>query len=150
MSVCLIDERAFRMYGFAKASLRRIEQAVAMETFTTAQIVSLVIAAAVPALLGGLWIGRRNKRRASGGGALIKRTRQIGTFETRDSRNRLVTLAIYQEYLDAGSKDDPLAERRGRKRIMTMDGRHVDKVGSYKYRIMGTTDILTTDDSNAP
>lgn len=121
-----------------------------METITTAQIVTLLIIGAVSALLGGLWIGRRNKRRAPGGEALIKRTRQIGTFETRDSKNRLVTLAIYQEYLDAGSKDDPLAERRGRKRIMTTDGRHVDKVGSFKYRIMGTTDVLTTEDPKAP
>jgi hypothetical protein len=121
-----------------------------MESITAAQIVTLLIVAAVLALLGGLWIVRRNKRRAHGGEALMKRTRQIGTFATRDSRSRLVTLVIYQEYLDAGSKDDPLAERRGRKRIMTTDGRHVDKVGSYKYRIMGTTDILTTEDPNAP
>ena len=121
-----------------------------MDSLSTSQIVmSSLLVGVTLALIGGVWIGGR-RRRGNRSEALIKRIRQIGTFETRDSRNRLVTLAIYQEYLDAGTKGDPLAERKGRKRIMTMDGRHVDKVGTARYRIMGTSDVLTTEDPGAP
>lgn len=61
-----------------------------------------------------------------------------------------MTLAIYQEYLDAGMRNDPNAERKERRQIMTTDGRHVDKVGTRKYRIMGTAEILASDDLTHP
>jgi hypothetical protein len=79
-----------------------------------------------------------------------KRISQIGTFTARDSGGRAVTLSIYQEYLDAGSLDSPNAERKGARQIMTSDGSRVDKIGTRKYRAVGSAEILTSDDLNAP
>ena len=101
-------------------------------------------------LIGGVLIGRRSARVKRRAPQSIKRTRQLGTFEARDSKGKVVVLSIYQEYLDAGSRDNPEAERKGRRIVMSSDGRHVDKLGTRKYRIMGTTEILTTEDLNAP
>ncbi len=79
-----------------------------------------------------------------------KRIRQVGTFAARDAKGTLVTLAIFQEYTDAGSRDDPSAERKGPKHVMTTDGRRVDKIGTRKYRIVGSAEVLSSDDPNAP
>jgi hypothetical protein len=79
-----------------------------------------------------------------------KRIRQIGTFTAQDSEGALVTLSIFQEFLDAGSMDNPERERPGAKQIMTADGRRVDKIGTRKYRITGSAKILTSDDPAAP
>jgi hypothetical protein len=79
-----------------------------------------------------------------------KRIRQVGTFAARGSSGRLVTLAIFQEYMDAGIRDDPNAERKGPKQIMTTDGRRVNRIAKGKYRIVGSPEDLTYDDPNAP
>lgn len=79
-----------------------------------------------------------------------KRIRQVGTFTARDGRGRVVPLAIFQEFTDAGTRDDPNAERKGPTHIMTADGRHVSKIATGKYRIRGSAEKLTSDDPNAP
>lgn len=79
-----------------------------------------------------------------------KRTRLVGTFVARDGSGRAHTLSCYQQYFDAGTRDDPSAERKGPLHILTSDGRRVDKLGTRKYRILGTRDLLTTDDPTAP
>jgi hypothetical protein len=121
-----------------------------MDGFSTSHIVMGAFVAVV--LLGaGALIGRwHTSTPKDRGPRLVKRTRQVGTFEARDSMGKLYILSIYQEYLDAGTTGDPDAERRGRRIIMSSDGRHVDKVATRKYRIMGTTATLTSDDANAP
>lgn len=120
-----------------------------MEDLSTAHIVGLGLMG-ILVLLGGVFMGRRQRAAKPGSEVVIKRTRQVGTFDTRDRANALVQLVVYQEYLDAGTKDDPAAERKGRRRIMTKDGRLVDKIATRKYRVMGSTEILTTEDPNAP
>ena len=120
-----------------------------MEYLSSAHIVGLGLTG-IFVLLGGVLVGRRGRSAKPRNEMLIKRTRQVGTFETRDSRNHLVQVVVYQEYLDAGTKDDPAAERKGRRRLMTTDGRLVDKIGTRKYRVMGSTEILITDDVSAP
>lgn len=82
--------------------------------------------------------------------ATPKRIRQVGTFTARDSSGKEVPLAIFQEFRDAGTRDDPTAERKGPLQIMTTDGRRVDKIGTGKYRIVGSAQVLTSDDPNAP
>ena len=119
-----------------------------MEYLSTAHIVGLGVMGLL-VLLSGAFVGRRGASKPRDE-VVIKRTRQVATFETRDSRNGLVQLVVYQEYLDAGTKGDPGAERKGRRRIMTTDGRLVDKIATRKYRVMGSTEILTTDDLSAP
>jgi hypothetical protein len=79
-----------------------------------------------------------------------KRIRQVGTLAARGSSGRLVTLAIFQEFLDAGTKDDPNAERKGTMQIMTTDGRRVARVSKGKYRIAGSAEDLASDDPAAP
>ena len=79
-----------------------------------------------------------------------KRIRQVGTLNTRGSSGRLVTLAIFQEYLDAGTRGDPNAERKGATQIMTTDGRRVTRVSKGKYRIAGSAEDLASDDPTAP
>jgi hypothetical protein len=101
-------------------------------------------------LLSGAFARRRERASKPRNEVVIKRTRQVATFETLDSRNGVVQLVVYQEYLDAGTKGDPAAERKGRRRIMTTDGRLVDKIATRKYRVMGGTETLTTEDPNAP
>ena len=59
-------------------------------------------------------------------------------------------MSHYQQHLDAGTRYDPDAERKGAKHIMTADGRQVTKIGTRKYRVMGSPEILTSDDPDAP
>lgn len=121
-----------------------------MEDLSIAHVVTLLpVAGALLYLVAGL-IRPRNRQKKEARSGQIKRVREVGSFDTRDPRERLIKLTIFQEYLDAGTRGDPHAERKGRTRIMTMDGRHVDKVATRKYRVMGTTDVLTTDDFGAP
>lgn len=121
-----------------------------MEGLSISEIVVAVLIGGALVLIAGVLIGRRTPVTKKRGTALIKRTRQVGTFEARDSKGKLVTLVILQEYLDAGTHGDPDAERKGRRLIMSSDGRHVAKVATRKYRIAGTATDLTTDDPNAP
>ena len=93
---------------------------------------------------------RRSTRTEMPAAPVTKRTRLVGTFTVRDSRGRAVTLSTYQQYFDAGTRDDPTAERRGAIHILTPDGRRAEKIGTRKYRVLGTRDVLTTDDVNAP
>jgi len=56
----------------------------------------------------------------------------------------------YQQYLDAGTWNDPAAERLGPTHILTEDGRRVDKIGTRRYRILGSRDNLSSHDTSAP
>ncbi|MGQ0752080.1 MAG: hypothetical protein ACT4PS_16230 [Betaproteobacteria bacterium] len=76
--------------------------------------------------------------------------RKRSTFAARDSKGNPLVLDVYQEFIDAGTRDDPHAERRGRWQVMTGDGRRVEKIATRRYRVIGSTDILTSDDPNAP
>jgi hypothetical protein len=80
----------------------------------------------------------------------MKRTRLARTFAAHDIRGRIVTLSLYQQYFDAGTRDNLVAERLGPTHILTPDGRRVEKIGTLKYRILGSRDILSSDDANAP
>jgi len=82
--------------------------------------------------------------------AASKRTRLVGSFVARDASGRTHTLSCYQQYFDAGTRDDPSAERKGPLHILTSDGRRVDKIGTRKYRILGSRDLLTSEDPLAP
>ena len=119
-----------------------------MDELSTAQVVGIALGALI-LLIGGILIGRRSAGTTKRAAGVIKRTRQIGTFEARDSKGKLVVLSIYQEYLDAGTKNNSEAERKGRRLIMSGDGRHVEKLGTQRYRVMGSSEILTSTDSNA-
>ena len=80
----------------------------------------------------------------------VRRTRLIATFTVRDRQEDVITLFRYQQYMDAGAYDNPTAERRGATHILTSDGRRVDKIGTGKYRVLGSSGILTSDDPSAP
>lgn len=121
-----------------------------MGSLSTAQLIATVLVIGLLLLAAGVLIGRKSARSTRGSVGVIKRTRQVGTFETRDTKGRLVSLIIYQEYLDAGIRNDPSAERKGRRQIMTNDGRHVDKIATRQYRVAGTAELLTSEDANAP
>ena len=79
-----------------------------------------------------------------------KHIRQVGTLAARGSSGRLVNLSIFQEFFDAGTKDDPNAERKGTRQIMTADGRRVTRGSKGKYRIAGSAEVLASDDPTAP
>lgn len=94
--------------------------------------------------------GRRSSRTGGERPEPVKRTRLVGTFTARDSRGRIMTLSLYQQHLDAGTRGDPGAERKGAKQIMTADGRLVTKIGTRRYRVLGSPETLTSDDPDAP
>lgn len=93
---------------------------------------------------------KRTQQTDNASPAVSKRTRLVGTFTARDASGRAFTLSCYQQYYDAGTRDDPTAERKGPLHILTADGRRVDKIGTRKYRILGARDLLTSDDPSAP
>lgn len=121
-----------------------------MEGLSAVEVVVAMVGAGMLLAAVGTLFARRTDRSGSRRPALIKRVREIGTFETRNSKGQPVTLVIFQEYLDAGTQGDPNAERKGRRQIMTTDGRYVDKIALRQYRIRGSAEVLTADESNAP
>lgn len=121
-----------------------------MDGTITAQVAAVGGLACVVWIAISALLGRGSNREGEPGQEPTKRTRLVGTFTARDSRGDVNTLSLYQQYLDAGTRNDPDAERKGTKHIMTADGRQVTKIGTRKYRIMGSPEILTSDDPDAP
>ena len=121
-----------------------------MDGFTTAHVASLGGFAGLVCLGLTAFFRRRTDRSDPPAPPSIKRTRLVASFTARDAQGRVFTLSCYQQYFDAGKCDDPTAERRGALYILTPDGRRVEKLGTRKYRILGSRDLLTSDDVNAP
>lgn len=121
-----------------------------MDGITLAHVASLGGMAGVVCIGIAALLRRRTERTEKVAQSPMKRTRLIGTYTAHDGSGRVVTLSHYQQYLDAGTWNNPAAERPGPTHILTEDGRRVEKIGTRKYRILGTRDILSSDDTNAP
>jgi hypothetical protein len=121
-----------------------------MDGFTTAYVASFGGLAGFLCLGLAAMFRRRDDRSDAIASASIKRTRLVATFTARDGQGRVFTLSCYQQYFDAGTRDDATAERKGATHILTADGRRVEKLGTRKYRILGSRDVLTSDDVSAP
>jgi hypothetical protein len=121
-----------------------------MDGLTLAHVASLGGMAGVVCIGIAALLRQRTNRAEKASRAPMKRTRLIRTFAACDGSGRVVTLYLYQQYLDAGTWNDAAAERPGPSHILTEDGRRVDKLGTRKYRILGSRDVLVSDDVSAP
>lgn len=121
-----------------------------MDGLTLAHVASLGGVAGVACIGLAALLRRRTARTEKVAQSPMKRTRLIGTFTARDGGGRAVILYRYQQYLDAGTWNNSAAERLGPAHILTEDGRRVEKVGTRKYRILGSRDIFASEDANAP
>ncbi|MGQ0751380.1 MAG: hypothetical protein ACT4PS_12660 [Betaproteobacteria bacterium] len=121
-----------------------------MDGLTLAHIAGLGSMAGVVCIGIAALLRRRADRNEQVVQAPMKRTRLIKTFMAHSGRAQSVILYLYQQYLDAGTWNNPAAERPGPMHILTEDGRRVDKIGTRKYRILGSKDVLVSDDMNAP
>lgn len=75
---------------------------------------------------------------------------QIGMFRAKDRNGNVYILRILQEYVPAGSVEDPNAVIPGLKSLKTADGSHVNRLDRGRYEIVATGVQLWSDDNNAP
>ncbi|MGQ0525840.1 MAG: hypothetical protein ACT4P8_19525 [Betaproteobacteria bacterium] len=116
----------------------------------TIEIAAIIAAIGLALVILAVVINRRQRGTARDRANPQKRNRKVQTFFARDHSGGRVVLDVFQEFIDAGTRGDPTGQRKGAKQIMTGDGRRVEKIGTRKYRVAGTTEILTSDDPGAP
>jgi hypothetical protein len=81
---------------------------------------------------------------------MVKRKELKKTFSAVDVAGKRKTLHQFVDIIDAGHVGDPDAEIEGMKAILTIDGNHVNWLGSKQYRVVETGEMLTSDDPDAP
>ena len=84
-----------------------------MDGLTLAHVASLGGMAGVVCIGIAALLRRRTDRTERVAQSPMKRTRLIGTSTARDANGRVVALSHYQQYLDAGTWNNPAAERLG-------------------------------------
>lgn len=81
---------------------------------------------------------------------MVKRQEQKQSFSAVDAAGKRKILHVLVDIIDAGHYGDPDAEVEGMKAIRTSDGKSVNWLGSKKYQVVETGEILTSDDPRAP
>jgi hypothetical protein len=77
------------------------------------------------------------------GDQAMARLRLVRTFTAYDPDGHAHTLHEYAEILDAGTHDDPKAEKEGLHELRTADGQSVNVLGTGRYQIVQSGVILT-------
>jgi hypothetical protein len=70
----------------------------------------------------------------------------VGMHEAKTPKGDTVTIYEIQEYLDAGTTDDPNKRKLGIKRVELADGRALTMVGRGEYKIDGTDEVFLLKD----
>jgi hypothetical protein len=87
---------------------------------------------------------------ASGGLDMATRVEQTGSFIATDERGGRHWLLVFTEYVRVPSTGKGGAkEKEGATCIRTSEGKHVERQGKGKYKIMETGIVLTSDDPDA-
>jgi hypothetical protein len=79
-----------------------------------------------------------------------KRTEHTGSFSAVDAGGHQHTLQVFTDILDAGTPNDPDAERPGAISIRTLDWAVVNRIAKGEYEVIPTGQRLHSDDPNAP
>jgi hypothetical protein len=66
----------------------------------------------------------------------------VAMHEARTPNGETVTIYEIQEYLHAGTTDDPHKGELGIKRVELADGRELTMVGKGQYKIDGTDEVF--------
>jgi hypothetical protein len=66
----------------------------------------------------------------------------VAMHETKTPNGETVIVYEIQEYLDAGTTDDPNKRKLGIKRMELADGRALTMVGRGQYKIDGTDEVF--------
>jgi len=74
----------------------------------------------------------------------------VQSFEATDDQGNAYTLHVYQGQILTPTRGDSGAALPGWKRILTTDGRPVNRRGKGEYEIAGSRQILRSADPNAP
>lgn len=82
--------------------------------------------------------------------SMVKRRVRQQSFDAVGANGSRKRLDIFVDIIDAGHFGDPDAEIEGMKAIRTSDGESVNWLGSKKYQVVSTGEILTSDDPKAP
>lgn len=75
--------------------------------------------------------------------------KRIATFKAKDSSGRIYVIDVFQQFVDAGTFDNPDATIPGIKSLKTRDGQHVNYVAKGQYHLVVPALDLTSDDPNA-
>jgi hypothetical protein len=67
----------------------------------------------------------------------------VEQFDTRKANGQVVRLYVYQDVIDAGTRDDSHATLLGMKRIVTGQGQHVNFIDVNTFKIVVTNEALT-------
>jgi hypothetical protein len=70
----------------------------------------------------------------------------VAMHEAKTPNGETVTIYEIQEYLDAGTTDDPNKQKLGIKRVELADGRALTMVGRGQYKIDGTDEVFLLKD----
>jgi hypothetical protein len=81
---------------------------------------------------------------------MVKRSDKKKSFDAVDTAGKRRTLHVFVDIIDAGHFGDPDAEIEGMRAIRTSDNKSVNWLGSKKYQVVETGEILTSDDPDAP
>ena len=81
---------------------------------------------------------------------MIIREDYVGSFRCQKDDGQEVVIDIYQDIIDAATRDQPTAEIGGPKSLRTQDGLTVNRLEKGRYEIVQTGEVLTSDDPNAP
>ena len=68
--------------------------------------------------------------------------RLVEQFDAHVTSGNTVRLYVYQDFIDAGSYDNPNATIPGLKRLVTAEGKHVNYVDDNTFKIVGTGETL--------
>ncbi|KAA3642802.1 MAG: hypothetical protein DWQ07_19955 [Chloroflexi bacterium] len=70
------------------------------------------------------------------------RIQEIGRFVAQSDSGQEYTIVQYQEFIDAGARDDPNAEVPGLKSMKTTTGLHVNYIDSDTFKIVPTGEVV--------
>ena len=72
----------------------------------------------------------------------VKRTEEVDRFKVKNESEKEYIIIKYQEYIKAGSGDQPNDEIPGRKIFLTYDGALVNYINSKTFEIFATKEIV--------
>ncbi|NQT05426.1 MAG: hypothetical protein HQ577_05390 [Dehalococcoidia bacterium] len=72
----------------------------------------------------------------------MNRTVEIDRFIAKTDTGKEYTILVYQEFIPAGSFDNPQAEIEGLKSLSTSTGLHVNYIDSKTFKVVETNEII--------